>query len=293
MSDLSWHEADRSSRLARAAADCGTSGKLCPAERGDPVARSDRQARRPRGDRGPPAACARAVSSSPSRDNKKTIHSRRMIKGRDIMMHILNIVTSPRKDQSASRALVEAFLREYMTQADDIVVDTLDVWQEWLREFDAETINAKYKGVSGEPMTPAEATAWKKIRELASRFQRADRIVMGVPMWNFSFPYKLKQLIDLSCQRNMLFRFDGKRYGPSLDIEKAFVAFVRGQSDEAGFETVPQPGFQYLSGYIEFWLRFIGVREVATLTLEHTWDGRAVDMIDAGKKKAAELARQF
>jgi FMN-dependent NADH-azoreductase len=72
-------------------------------------------------------------------------------------------------------------------------------------------------------------------------------------MWNFSFSYKLKQLFDLSCQRNMLFTFDGKRYGPSLDIEMAFVAFVRGQSDEAGFETVAQPGFQYLSGYVEFW----------------------------------------
>jgi FMN-dependent NADH-azoreductase len=113
--------------------------------------------------------------------------------------HVLNIVTSPRKDQSASRALVDAFLREYMTQAGHIIVDTLDVWEEWFPEFDAETINAKYKGVSGEPMTPAEVTAWKKIRELASRFQRADRIVIGVPMWNFSFPYKLKQLIDLSC----------------------------------------------------------------------------------------------
>src|SRR6201993_950743 len=33
MSDLSRHEADRPSRLARAAAVCGTSGKLCPAER--------------------------------------------------------------------------------------------------------------------------------------------------------------------------------------------------------------------------------------------------------------------
>ena len=177
--------------------------------------------------------------------------------------------------------------------AGDIVVDTLDVWQEWLPEFDAETINAKYKGVSGEPMTPAEVAAWEKIGELASRFQSADRIVMGVPMWNFSFPYKLKQLIDVTCQRNMLFTFDGKGYGPSLDIEKAFVAFVRGQSDEAGFETVPQPGFQYLSGYVEFWLRFIGVREVVTLALEHTWDGRAIDMIEAGKKKATELARQF
>src|SRR5262245_29646545 len=94
-------------------------------------------------------------------------------------MRLLNIVTSPRNDQSASRALVDAFLREYMTQARDIVVDTLDVWQEWLPEFDAKTINAKYKGVSGKPMTPAEAAAWEKIRELASRFQRADRVVMG------------------------------------------------------------------------------------------------------------------
>jgi hypothetical protein len=32
---------------------------------------------------------------------------------------------------------------------------------------------------------------------------------------------------------------------------------------------------QCLSGYVEFWLRFIGVREVVTLTLEHTWGGRA------------------
>ena len=59
-------------------------------------------------------------------------------------------------------------------------------------------------------MTLAETAAWAKIRELASRFQRVDRIVMGVPMWNFSFPYKLKQLIDLSCQRNMMFTFDGR-----------------------------------------------------------------------------------
>jgi len=65
-----------------------------------------------------------------------------VVKDGDIM-HVLNIVTSPRKDQSASRALVDAFLREYMTQADGIVIDTLNVWQEWLPEFDAETINAK------------------------------------------------------------------------------------------------------------------------------------------------------
>ena len=208
-------------------------------------------------------------------------------------MRILNITTSPRKDKSASIAIVNAFLAEYKERVRDVVVDTLDIWQEQLPEFDAEAINAKYKGVSGEPMTPVETATWEKIRELDARFQRADRIVLRVPMWNFSFPYKFKQLIDLSCQRNMLFTFDGDFYGPSLNIDKAFVVYVRGQSDEAGFKTVSQPGFKYLSGYVDFWLRFIGVRSVVSLTVEHTWDGRAVDMIEAGKRRAAELARQF
>ena len=105
---------------------------------------------------------------------------------------------------------------------------------------------------------------------------------------------KIKQLIDLSCQRNILFTLDEEFYGPSLSIDKAFVAYVRGQSDEAGFKTVSQPGFEYLrSGYVEFWLRFIGVRAVVTLAVEHSWDGRAVEMIDAGKRQAAALARQF
>jgi FMN-dependent NADH-azoreductase len=208
-------------------------------------------------------------------------------------MRILNIVSSPRKERSASSAIVDSFLFEYQKSVAGLVVDTLDVWTEWLPEFGPEAIGAKYKGVSGEAMTPSETATWEKIRELASRFQKADRILLGVPMWNFSFPYRLKQLIDLACQRNMLFTFDGKQYGPALNIDKAFVAYVRGQSEEAGFQTVSPPGFEYVTRYIEFWLRFIGVRSITAMTVEHTWDGRALDMIDEGKKQAAKLARQF
>src|SRR5229473_3516174 len=225
--------------------------------------------------------------------NGNLLGSTTVVSLKEVEMHVLNIVASPRKEKSASAAIVDAFLSEYKERAGNLLVDTLDIWQERLPEFDAEAIDAKYKGVSGESMTPVETATWEKIRELASRFQRADRIVLGVPMWNFSVPYKLKQLIDLSCQRNMLFTFDGEFYGPSLSIDKAFVAYVRGQSDAAGFKTVSQPGFEYLSGYVEFWLRFIGVRSVVTLTVEHSWDGRAVNMIDAGKRQAVELARQF
>ena len=85
-------------------------------------------------------------------------------------MNLLNIVTSPRKEKSASTAIVDAFLSEFRAHDRDVTVDRLDIWQERLPEFDAEAINAKYKGVSGEPMTPVETATWEKIRELASRF---------------------------------------------------------------------------------------------------------------------------
>jgi len=78
-----------------------------------------------------------------------------------------------------------------------------------------------------------------------------------------------------------------------LNIGKAFVVYVRGQSEEAGFQTVPPPGFEYVTKYMELWLHFIGVRSITAMTVEHTWDGRAQDMTDEGKKQAAKLARQF
>ena len=47
-------------------------------------------------------------------------------------------------------------------------------------------------------------------------------------MWNFGLPYKLKQLIDLVAQRNYLFTYDGKQYGPLLHVEKAIIVYTRG-----------------------------------------------------------------
>src|ERR1700722_867833 len=113
-------------------------------------------------------------------------------------MHLLNIQSSPRGPKSASIAVADAFLQAYRRACPEVTVDTLNVWEENLPDFDQEAIGAKYKGINKEPMDPAEAAVWDKIKELAARFQQADRIVLGVPMWNFAYPYNLKQLIDMA-----------------------------------------------------------------------------------------------
>lgn len=207
-------------------------------------------------------------------------------------MRLLNIVSSPRGAQSASIAIANAFIDAYGQACPSLEVDTLNVWEEDLPDFDSQAIGAKYKRVSNTPLEAAEASVWARIESLAKRFQEADRIVLGVPMWNFGYPYKLKQLIDLVSQRNQLFTFNGQAYGPMLEIKRALVIHVRGQSHDkaAGAES---PGFSHQGDYLEFWLRFIGVSEVSSLMVEHTWDALAPATLKAGKARAVAMAGDF
>jgi FMN-dependent NADH-azoreductase len=207
-------------------------------------------------------------------------------------MRLLNIVSSPRGANSASISVANAFLDAYLKTSASIEVDTLNVWEENLPDFDSQAIGAKYKGVSKVPMDSAELSIWIRIQSLVKRFQEADRILLGVPMWNFGYPYKLKQLIDLVSQRNMLFTFDGDTYGPMLTVPRALVICVRGQSHDKG-AGISSPGSKYQADYIDFWLRFIGVEEVRTLMVEHTWDAKAQATIEQGKAQAAAMALNF
>jgi FMN-dependent NADH-azoreductase len=210
-------------------------------------------------------------------------------------MHLLNVQSSPRGPRSASIAVADAFLRAYREASPELTVDTLNVWEENLPDFDQHAIGAKYKGINREPMDPAEEAVWNRIKELVARFQRADRLVIGVPMWNFAYPYKLKQLIDLVSQRNMFFTFDGREYGSLLTIPRALMIYARGGTYA---EDSPTPGsrFDHQKGYLDFWLGFIGIKEVRSLVIESTtWGGKekAAVSIARGKQEAAKIAASF
>src|SRR5580692_10149373 len=210
-------------------------------------------------------------------------------------MRLLNIEASPRGSRSASIAVTNAFLEAYRQARPGVMVDTLNVWEEKLPDFDQQGIGAKYKGVFKQPMDRAESVVWEKIQELAVRFQQADRIVLGVPMWNFAYPYKLKQLIDLASQRHMLFTYDVTQYGPLLKTPRAFVVYVRGGTYAEDSPT-PASQFDHQKGYIDFWLKFIGVKEVRTLVVEATTWGakeKGDENIARGREEAKRFAADF
>jgi FMN-dependent NADH-azoreductase len=207
---------------------------------------------------------------------------------------LLDIQSSPRGESSDSISLTKSFIEACKSENTSIVVDTLNVWQEHLPEFDYEAIGAKYKAVKHEMMTEAESKVWERIQSLIQRFQNADRIVLGTPMWNFGLPYKLKQLIDLAAQRNYLFSYDGKQYGPLLNVEKAVAVYTRGSRYLEG--TPIPPSFDHQAPYLDFWLRLIGVRDLRSVIVDNAWnqDRRESEVsLTKGKATLQRLVQWF
>ncbi len=203
-------------------------------------------------------------------------------------MRVLHIISSPRHD-GVSVTAANALIESLQERRSDIDLDVMDLWREELPEFDERIIDAKYKWVAGEALDEVESRAWATIESLAHRIREADRIVLGVPMWNWSIPYKLKQLIDLAAQRNLLFKYDGVHFGPSVDVARADVIAVRGQYYG---EDGPTPGslFDHQIAYVEFFLRTIGVHDVRTLVIDKTWDPASDEAIASGIERARRLA---
>jgi FMN-dependent NADH-azoreductase len=110
-------------------------------------------------------------------------------------VRLLEIQLSPRGESSDSIALTKSFIKACKSNNNSIVVDTLNVWHESLPEFDYEAIGAKYKAVKHETMTEAESNIWERIQSLIHRFQNADRIVLGTPMWKL-WPALQAQTLD-------------------------------------------------------------------------------------------------
>jgi FMN-dependent NADH-azoreductase len=207
-------------------------------------------------------------------------------------MKLLEIQSSPRAESSDSITLTESFIAACKSDNTSIIVDTLNVWHERLPEFDYEAIGAKYKAVKHETMTEGESNVWERIQSLIQRFQNADRIVLGTPMWNFGLPYKLKQLIDLVAQRNYLFIYDGKQYGPLLNVEKAVAVYTRGSRYLEGTPIPPD----HQAPYLDFWLRLIGVRDLRSVIVDNAWNRyRQESEVSLAKGKATleRLVRWF
>ena len=211
------------------------------------------------------------------------------------MARLLYIEASPRKERSASIEVSRAFLETYQTTHPDDEIETLDIWAADLPSFNGEALAAKYAGLNGVPLTLEQTAVWNEIRRLAAPFLVADKLLLAVPLWNFGIPYRLKQLIDLISQKDILFSFDGYGLQGLLKARKALVVYARGLDYLSKTSSTPAVAYDFQKPYMETWLRFVGVTEISSIVVEKTLFGPESDVESRTKAKqqAATLAAEF
>lgn len=185
------------------------------------------------------------------------------------MTRLLFIKASPRGSASKSIAIAEAWLAARQVREPGLVVDTIELWEENLPDFDGDRANAKLNIITGQAQSETQQTAWDQIVAIAQRFIAADHYLFAVPMWNGGIPYRLKQYIDIIHQPGLLFGLKPESgYFGLLENKRATLAYTSGAYSPAA----PSPAFgvDHHSSYMRDWLNQAGVAEIEEIRFQPT-----------------------
>lgn len=210
-----------------------------------------------------------------------------------VLKNVLHVEASPRKQRSASLEVTRAFLDAMHAKTPGLQVDTMDLWDMALPEFDGAALQAKYAGLEGRARSKDEEVAWSAINAYADRLKAADLLLFSVPMWNWTVPYKLKHLIDLVSQKDVLFTFDERGMNGLLTRQRAVCIYARGAdfTPGAGFPL----GWDHQQPFMQTWLNSIGVTQIDSVIVQKTVMGPELDRAarDAGCREARDLAERL
>ena len=139
--------------------------------------------------------------------------------------------------------------------------------------------------------TPAEVEIVTRSEGLIAELKRADAVVIGSPMYNFTVPSTLKSWIDHIAIAGQTFRYtaEGKPEG-LLTGKQAFLALASGGVYSQG----PAASLEHLETYLRAIFGFLGFSAVHVVRVEGIAFGpdAARDALAEAISKASELAGQ-
>ncbi len=211
------------------------------------------------------------------------------------MATILHINVSVRTQRSLSRQLSQRFIDEWLLQrpADDIIRRDIGV-------HPPPTISEAWIAAAWTPesqRTKAQEFALKLSDTLINEVERADNIVLGVPMYNYGMPAALKAWFDQIIRINKTFTFDLARgdepLEPILSGKRLVILTSRG---EFGFE----PGgvrehMNHLETHIRTCAKYLGVVEDHLIAIDYQEfrDERHIQSVENAHRAVPHLVNQL
>ena len=204
------------------------------------------------------------------------------------MKTLLQLNTSLFSNQGQSSRLGDAFVAEWKAFNPQGAVIARDLAMNTVPHLTAERFQAFL--AKPEARTLAQQKVVNESDALIDELQRADTIVIGLPMYNFGVPSTLKAYFDHIARAGVTFRYTEKGPEGLLKGKKAYVFATRG-----GLYVGTPLDTQ--TAYVRDFLRFLGIDDVEFIYAEGLAMGdakRDVALAEAGAaiRAIAERARQ-
>ncbi|WP_426031337.1 FMN-dependent NADH-azoreductase [Caulobacter sp. DWP3-1-3b2] len=207
------------------------------------------------------------------------------------MVDILHISASPKGERSTSERMATAFLEAYAQTHPDDVIRRLNVFEAELPDFGKLHAEAKFAPYFQEDLTPEHLAAWAPVLELIAAFDKADKIVISCPMWNYSVPWRLKLYLDCLVQPGRTFGYDPAKMLHIGLLRNRPVQLLLTRSS-----TMPGDPNDFQLPYLKFIMTSIGLADVRALsawqTTKYTPEERAA-YVARFEGEAREAASTF
>jgi FMN-dependent NADH-azoreductase len=174
-------------------------------------------------------------------------------------MKLLEIQSSVRLDQSISRALSHEFIQAWQNSHPDALHKQQDVGIHPPAHPTELWTTANY--LPPDSRTPEMEMALAASEQLIEELLWADRLLLGVPMYNFSVPSPLKAYLDNIVRINLTFTFDPAtyRFQGLANGRKALIITPSAGNFVSG---TPLGNMNFCDTYLRSVLGFIGIEDV-------------------------------
>lgn len=176
------------------------------------------------------------------------------------MSNILVIQSSVSGQDSVSRHLVDAVVRQLRLGDPDAAVTERDVGRQPIPHLTTETL----AGVRGVPVSGPEVRTRALSDQLISEFRAADTIVIGAPMYNFSIPTGLRAWFDHILRAGETFSYTEAGPKGLLGGRRAVIVESRGGLYSEG----PAQASDFQEPYLRHLLGFMGVTDLSFIHAE-------------------------
>lgn len=199
------------------------------------------------------------------------------------MKTLLQINSSVFGDNGQSSQLNQQLVQEWLAKNPDGKVIKRDLTQEVIPHLDSTRVSAFF--------TPADKRSVEQqvivdySDALINEIQKADALVIGAPMYNFSIPSQLKSYFDHLARAGVTFKYTETGPVGLLDNKPVYIVTTRG----GVHKNLPSDS---VTGFLKSFLNFIGLNDLHFIYAEglNMSQKKEESLLDAKKLIHEEIA---